>query len=95
MASAPAPGVLHVITFVTATGRRCYFAVETTAEADGSAARVRLPPQVTAQLEAMGARTAWWWVGPPRSLKVPGEASALSGPVTADAATERGRLVFL
>jgi hypothetical protein len=89
------PSPVCIVTFVTRTGRCCYYATTCRQGPDGEWGSLKMPEQVTAQLDALGARVAWMWIGPPHALRIKGEAVTDCEAVTAAAPAEMGRLVFL
>lgn len=94
-AMSPERPPVHIITFVTRTGRACYFAVQGDVLPDGTMAPVKLPPHVRAQLDAIGARVAWWYLATNGGFRVAGEACEDRAPVMSAKPEEYGRLVFL
>jgi hypothetical protein len=91
--SAPA-GPLSVVTFRTPKGQCCFYATRLAILGDGRPAAMQIPPQVRSQLDALGARVAWMWVGPPFEVLLRGEAWQEEKAITAAGSADLDRLCF-
>jgi hypothetical protein len=82
---------LCVVTFVTRGSRCCYFAAHMPPSDPDT---LQIPPHVRSQLDAVAARLAWIYFGPPHDLLVKGEAWNETPPVERVLASDVGRLVI-
>lgn len=88
------PLSLCVLTFVTASGRRCWYAGLAEYSDDGTPRPLRVPRDVLERLQALGARRAWVYAGAPLEICAADEAHRACAPVTRAPLAAIGRLVF-
>src|SRR5688572_3854959 len=84
-----------ILTFVTATGRRCFYATRISPEGwEDRCDQFSLPYHVQSQLDAVNARLAWKYVRATKGVTTSGPGAAHTQPIAECGPDEFERLIF-